>query len=345
MQANWKKILVALGCDLTNPEITKEQPCPLHPHGEHTLVIRDNPCTGSLEFHCNYPRCSFSGDAISLTARTKHITLEKAVNLFREDGELHHTIAGEFSDEQLNEYIQNRDSQARISAYINTCRQALRQSDRGYQAQDKLAIQGVLHPATLNVPTGLGLLVQDDLPPALREFEKLKYKKGCYVVYPYTYNGQITQIRIQNLDNMTVDKATFGITGHALGIFLEENIAPTTEEIYITKSELSALSVVRTMADVSDHRFPVICTAGFPLPYRYHNVKRVFLLSTEEAPLDLKTALEYFAAEELVAGASDVKVYTLPLRTPIKQLRAQQLKMYTEATHRFSLHSWLIREF
>jgi len=331
MQVHYTTFLTSLGCTVDEPDMSKLQPCPLHPRLEHTLRIREDPVTGHPHFCCIRSRCGFSGDILSLVAKVKGLPFTDAAELFRPGNELHSTLVEpEIADVWVDSCIDESMSQAHLKEYLNRCQQALRQIDRGSVARSLLADHGALHRSDKSlqgVPQSVGVLLSDDVPEPLREFERAYYRKDCHVIYKYTYNGRVVSIRVQNLSSENPnDNKTILFTDTEAGVFMEENLDPEGKQILLTPDELTACALYTKHRQLSSIALPIASVRCLPLPFRYHRVAEVVLLNTKDNPLSLDKALQFFTANEVIEGSQKVKLKICDIATPISRLTAAQIK-------------------
>lgn len=312
MQVKWADFLSKLGCTITNPTPDIAQPCPLHPALGTTLrVTRDacDPNQGAWHFACNDSHCNFHGDAVMLLAQVRKISLDEAFALFLPQQEFANTLVEDFTGTQLDEYRNSRSNQLRISNYLLQSQNAIRTELKGTQLRNKLADHGALQysSSTLNdVPKTLGLLIGENLPPVLRDLKA--YAKAHCALYPYTYNGQVMHIRVQNFDEESLPSHTHTLVRKDVGIFMENNIGETTKELFIATSELTCCNLYRRYSEYSTQTPPLVALAGFPLPYRFRNVERITLLPCKEHRLSLTFALGLFSAPTVVEGCPNKQI-------------------------------------
>lgn len=312
-------------------------------HGDgHTLSVRDNRETGVTHYECSHPSCRFYGDGISLTAAARKIPVQEAVAMFRYGGALAHVLAEPLTEAEADAYTESKMAQSRIQAYLVSCQQALRRSP------DKARFRmGVGQNSLRTVPQELGLLMRGDaLPPPLREFNKAKYAKANHIVYPYTYNGDITHVRIQDVSS-SFTTATVPIIRSDIGVFMER-FEQVPEVLLVVQDPRSAAIVYGNCMAESSVRAPVICCAGFPLPDSLDAVKALVLLSCTESPLTLPQGLAILAVDGPVSGSAAqprIRVWDTP--RSVERITADDVRKRMRTSHddgSESLELWALRK-
>lgn len=334
MQLHNQNLLEALGCERAGDRWT----CPLHGDGA-TLCVRDDGDGGSV-FDCSHPSCRFYGDAVALAAAAKKILPQDAVALFRAGGPLAHTLKQPLTDAEAAAYYESKAAQSRIQAYLSACQLNLRRTpDR---ARFRM---GVSQNTLRSVPQELGLLIRGDgTPPLFREFNKQKYAKANHVVYPYTYNGEVTHVRVQDVSSAFAT-VTVPVTRPDLGVFMERFEAVPETLIVVTDPRAAALIYGNCTAETSI-KPPVVAAAGFPLPDSLRAVKTLYLLSTADAPISLERALAIFSAECWVSGARrQPHIRVWEVARPAERVMAYDVRKRIQAQDMDSpeLDTWIAR--
>lgn len=334
MQLHNQSLLEALGCKRSGDRWS----CPLHGDGA-TLCTRDDGDGGTV-FDCSHPACRFFGDAVALAAAAKKMLPQDAVSLFRAGGTLAHTLKQPLTDAEASAYYESKAAQSRIQAYLSACQLNLRRTpDR---ARFRM---GVSQNTLRSVPQELGLLVRGDgTPPLFREFNKQKYAKANHVVYPYTYNGEVTHVRVQDVSSAFAT-VTVPVTRPDLGVFMERFDAVPETLVVVTEPRAAALVYGNCMAETSI-KPPVVAAAGFPLPDSLRTVKTLYLLSTADAPISLEQALAIFGAECWISGAShQPRIRMWEAARPAERVTADDVRRRIQAqdTDSPELDAWIVK--
>lgn len=295
MQLHNGKLLQALGCAGAGDNWT----CPLHGDGVPTLRVRENRQSGVVHFDCVHPQCRFYGDAVALVAAAKKVGLGEALALLRPGGALSPCMAEPLLEAEAAAYTEAKSAQARVQAYMSRCQQAMRQTP------EKGRFRTGLSQNTLRmVPPELGLLVKgEDMPPLFRPYNKGRHTKISHVAYPYTYNGDVNFVRLQD-PALPLITETVTVVRDDLGVFMERFDTPPPVLVMAPDPRAAALIYGNCMAE-SSVKPPVIAAAGFPLPESLAGVKTIHILATPDQPLTLPQALQALSANEAVAGAPD----------------------------------------
>jgi len=201
-------------------------------------------------------------------------------------------------------------TQAEVNDYLDRCQKAFRGDTaaaerlrRQLAEEDLIWFPGLSTRWRQDTPRSLGMLVSDDIPPVLKRWwVKGKYKHGEYVVYPYTYGGHLVAFRVQNFNGRARRIDEYVVAREDVGVFLEDNLRPEDDEIYVAASEAAACMLCRLFSSRSSKRLPIIALKELPLPSAYRQLQRLCLISSPEGPLTLRQALEYYAAKSVVEG-------------------------------------------
>lgn len=314
-------------------------PCPLHKGGTPSLCIRENQNTGLTYFDCTNPACRFYGDAIALTAAVKHIPISDAVELFCPGGSMANGLKEPLLDAEAIAYREGRTAQSRIQAYLSQCQQMVRQTP------DKAKLRIGLSLNNLRVlPQELGLLIHGtDIPTPFHEFNKAKYQRTNHIVYPFTYNGEVTHVQVQDTAS-TLTKSTVTIIRSDIGVFMERFDEPPTQLVATFDPRSAALIYGNCTAETSK-KPAVVAIAGFPLPESLNTVTRIDLLSTADHPLTLTDALQTIAVGDYVAGTvtqPEIRVWWSS--KPAEQITAEHVRLRVEPGITSSLNTWALRE-
>jgi len=352
MQIRWIEFLTKLGCTITNPTPEALQPCPLHSGLGNTLRIARDACDpdhGAWRFTCNESHCNFSGDAVMLLAQVRKISLDEAFGLFLPGQELASILEEDFTGSQLDEYRNSKSNQLAISNYLLQTQNAIRKSLKGTKLRNKMAAHGALQygSQTLNdVPKTLGLLIPDDLPPVLRGLKP--HSKAHCALYPYTYNGQVTHVRVQNFDEDSLPSQTIPIVRKDIGLFMENNVSDTTKDLFAATSEMVCCNLYRRWSEYSTRPPPLVGLAGLPLPHRFRNIERLIVLPSKEYKFSLAFALHLFSAPEVVEGHPDKKVpiFVGPEGRPMESIPLHTLEAPTLKPNHVAeaLNTWIIHK-
>lgn len=340
MQLNNHNFLSALGCTLPHPgdNVNAKYNCPLHASAADTLRVHANSYTGNTFFECMDPTCRFYGDAVSLLSAVKRLTITEAVAQFRPGGAYAHLLTEPLLDNEAAAYTEGRTTQSRIQAYVSQCQQACRQTP------NKLQLRAGLSQSNLRVlPPEIGLLVRgDEIPRPFQEFNKTKYQRTNHIVYPFTYNGEVTHIRVEDTAS-TLTTATITITRDDIGVYMER-FDDMPRSVIATFDPHTASLLYGTYTAESSQRPPIIAIAGFPLPERFASLDILYLLSTQAQPLTLLNALQTLAVQNYVSGAvapPQIKVWEC---RDAAQITAEQLRhRLCNAEGGFALDAWLLR--
>lgn len=271
--------------------------CPLHGDGAQTLRVTENPQTGVVYFDCVHSQCRFHGDAVSLVAAARKVSITEALAMLRPGGCLSQCLTEPLLEAEAAAYTESKSAQARVQAYLSKCQQALRQTPERGRFRTGLS-QNTLRL----VPAEVGLLVRgDDMPPVFRDYGRGRHQKANYVAYPYTYNGDVMFTRLQDPAAPLITE-TVTVVRDDIGVFMERFDTVPDTVVVAPDPKAAAIIYGNCMAEAA-LKPPVIAIAGFPLPESLSGVKTVHLMSTPETPLTLTQALQALSAPEAVAGA------------------------------------------
>lgn len=300
----------ALLCSLTSnvaktgPSV--KYPCPIHLGASETLLTLVNGDTGDTTFECQDPACRFHGDAISLVAASRKITIQEAVALFRPGAELAGTLETPLTDQEAAAYTEGHATQRAMKAYLSQCQQSLRKTPQ----QAKL--RAGLSRTNLNtLPAELGLLVRgQDIPLGFRPFNKTT--KTNPLVYPFTFNDDVMSIRVQDGDSKTADADTVTVVRSDLGVFMERFPQGVPPALLMTLDPRDAAIMYGNYTAVTAVKPPIISASGFPLPSSLRACKFLVLAIDQKANPSLQRFLELYSAKEYIEG--DDQKTTLVIR-------------------------------
>lgn len=343
MQINWQSLLNALGSTITDVSPGVKHPCPLHPGSEPTLDVNVDTENGIPAFRCYHPGCCFNGDAVALVAAVRKLDISSALELLG-SGELAHCLTEPLTTAWTDAYLGNINAELRTTSYITLCQQALRQMPD----LTRLRI-GMLRGSSQFLPPEIGLMCQGDLPRAFREFSRPKYQRGEYVVYPYSLDGQLTHVRVQNLEDKNSPSIPISITNTELGVYPASNLEGDYTDLFITLNPRIATVLHTEFAVESDRRPPIVAAAGFPLPEAAGRMTGIYILNLGDVPLTLGVALKMLAAPTVAVNCPTgpkVFVCSLPSMTAesITSETLQKQLLSTTLWNKLTLPSWVVKE-
>jgi len=150
------------------------------------------------------------------------------------------------------------------------------------------------------------------VPYALREFNKAKYKRSDHCLYPYTYNGTITHVKVQDTD-IAVGYYDAIVTRDDVGVFMERRHDTTRQPTLLALTDPRAAAILYgNFTAHSSLQPPVVAFAGLPLPESFAPLGTILLLSTADAPITVKHGLQLLSAPDAVAGwgwKHDVRIW------------------------------------
>jgi len=331
MNTENRQLLSSLVSNVPDSGPVVKCPCPLHSDGAQTLAVHENLETGVSHFECTHPACRFYGDAISLVAAAKHCSIGEAVNMFRPGGALASTLRKPLLEAEAAAYTESHMAQSRIQAYMVQCQQALRQTPQSIRLR-----AGLTRNNLRLLPQELGTLVRgDDIPVPFRQFNKAKYRTGCYLVYPYTYNGEVTHARVQEGDQQTACTTNVTLTRQDLGVYMERFEGPIPQRLVVTYDPRSASILYGNCMAETSQKPPIVAIAGFPLPETYREVTHLYLFVPPDCPLSLTDAVHAFAAPAYVEDAPKQPKLCLWRSTiQAEQMTAERLRTGTSPTNK-----------
>lgn len=355
MQADYLKVLEALGCPVDARETTKLR-CPMHPGTGRTLRVENEPTRDTLQFKCIAPSCGFSGDIIALTAAARKISYNDAAEEFRRNGSLRHTVADpENADVWLGLCLEDKSRSLAIREYIRKCRVELI-SDEGAATRSLMGQAGAMKRPAMSLrslPPEIGMYLPDNVPAPLKALNKPAYRKGNYVIFPYWDDNTLSRIRMRNFADISVrEYVDIVLDPDRGGICMGSNIAPGAGMVTVVPDELEACRIYVKAAQISSKPSNVIAARKFPLPDTCRNIREIKILSTSENLLTLERAIEYLnSAEEAVSGRKNVRVYVNTVRMRTRDILPERLRPMlfsphkdTNAHREVSLARWIARD-
>lgn len=265
--------------------------CPVHGGQSYTLSVIEG--AGNLTyFACAAARCRFKGDAISLIAHTYKCDIPSALRMLLPGGKLQACATVPPTSAEISAYISRSDNQLYVQAYLTQCRTALRQTP------DKVRLRtGISHSNLSLLPPELGLVLPNtDAPPVIRR--AIKNTGG--LIYPFTYNGDVTALLVQD-PSTSNSGVTIPIIRDDAGAFMEQAI-PTKDIQIIAPTPRIAALLYGNYTVIDAQTAPIIATLGYPLPPTYRRTRRLILLSTVDQTLSLADMLKAFGSASAIAG-------------------------------------------
>jgi len=278
----------------------KRYTCPLHQDSDCSLTIYDGTDT---VFKCVHPACGFMGDAVSLVALSRKITFRAAIDLFRPGGEFSDCVRGPLRTEDIDSYIENAGSQAELKTYLARCRRALKQSPEKARIRPGMSVTSakLLHPC-------VGLFLESDVPKPLAEFTKPKYRGACFILYPYTKDGDVTRIDVVDSNN-PVFRRTVVVTHPSLGVFGEELLDLRVRTIMVADRPEAACAMYSTWMQTRATKPAIVSFHGYPLPESFSDTKSIAVVSTVDSDASDEYLVRMMSAPEIVRGKNpSVKV-------------------------------------
>lgn len=311
MQVKWNEFLKALGAPVIGDSPESRQCCPLHSGTAPTLDLRKSHVTDGWQFVCADSKCGFCGDAVALVSRTKGISTSAAIDLFRKDKPLSHTLLNDMGEYQLDAYLEDHSSQVRVASYLNAASQAIRHPENA-DIRRKLSDLGASQDGESglsSLPKSLAVVIQGDVPPVFREFATCKaYRRGSFVLYPHTFDGAVTHVTVQDVSGSNLRTRTVSVTRDDIGVFMEDNIKPGQDSVFVTTSELVACILYKKFRAASSSLPPIVATRNFPLPPSLSSLRRITILSLPDEPLTLESALRFYTVDPVDGVNDDIKL-------------------------------------
>ena len=230
------------------------------------------------------------------------------------------------------------DNINKIESYLQKCSEHLCQSMAGKYTLDRLSLQHWTHPDISYIPSDVGMVLQDEVPELLSELRKKQYKEA--LICKYTNNNELTGIKIINPD---MSSGPYIELSDKKGSFLESHITdPNT--LIIVPDELSALSIYTRSKTRSPQALPVILPNALPLSNRFNNVTDIYLITSENRPLNLTTALQYLGSPIITdVPVGRLNAHVIELKQDINHYETNAL---FNLTHKQSpiLSSWIVNQ-
>lgn len=274
----------------------------------------------STLFRCSNPSCKFKGDAVSLVSLVRGIPVRDALALFGEDGELHDCVPVPITSQEMEAYLANMESQATLRAYLSKCSQALR------RAPEKSGLRAGLARSNLRMMhPDIGLFCTDepdDVPRCLREFLKPKYRSRSLVLYPCSFNGDISRIEVTDgLD--PAFRHTIVVTHPDTGVFGEDAGEVNDRLLAVERPDVAA-KLFATYSSCSTRVPPIIAFRGYPLPETLRNVYNIYFLSFTDAPISERILLQTLSVPELKTGKPPT-MRVVSFKNPVDQITFRDL--------------------
>jgi len=283
--------------------------CPLHQDAnpDGSLVVTQNPDTYDVKFACTDSRCGFRGDPVAFVSVARKISVQAAMELFRPGGEFAHTLPEPLRSSDIEAYLHDSGAQASIKAFLSVGEHALR------IAPEKAGIRpGLSATHSKVVPSGPALFVPPSdgtVPNCLVEFSKPKYKGRQIMLYPYTYDGNVSAIDVLDASNpffserVQVTRSDIGVFGE----YLYSNRGPSFQgkTVYVCKTPLAATrfrcAYLQSSMGIED--IPAVSIAGLPLPDSFADLHTVVLVSFPDAAFTADDALQMLASDPFISGS------------------------------------------
>ncbi|MFC1453612.1 hypothetical protein ACFLQL_00340 [Verrucomicrobiota bacterium] len=337
----WNKLLTALGCQLTSYNINELHSCPFHPNSEKTLTIHTNPFTNELQFSCK--KCNFSGDFLTLVSRLHNISILAAFNLFTVGNSLYHTLINELNSFQIEEYLNLRKNQVLINDYLLRCYEYLTTNPEGKQLCLYLINHQWLLSGSINqLPKEIGYVVTTEIPRVLTNLTDVEYKQAHHLIFKHTFNNIVSKLATIKLGDIN-KYTTIPLSATDDGIFLEANLTEDTKQIFVAQDELTALTIHTKLKAWGSNNYPIITMASPHLPAYCNKLEKIILLTTNQKPLTLATALSYFTTKNIIDNNNTTpSIYVTKINQPINKLPINT--MFQIITNKQPLIIWLAKE-
>lgn len=292
--------------------------CPLHADNDNSLSTIESQDT---IFKCDNPVCKFRGDAVSLVALARGISIRDALALFSPGNELADCLYEPLKVEEINAYLDNANTQSIVKTFLARCSQALRLNPEKAKIKvgmSRTSLRG-LHP-------DMGLFVNHDVPKCLAEFTKNKYKKSQLILYPYTKNGEVTKIDVVDMTN-PLFRCTVVVTHPNIGVFGEDAVEHNKQLIVSELPEVTA-ALYATYALMSTRNPPIAAFQGYPLPETFKDITSLNIISTLDNPVSTEYLLRTITAPEIKIGKTPaIRVAQLQTRTAsLSQVDLEQIQ-------------------
>ncbi len=310
MQVQWYSFLQQLGAQCSD-DISAYHGCPLHPdHREPTLRVYAHPATRCYHFRCIHSKCQFNGDAVQLLARVKGLSIEDAAYAFTK-APYADCLEDNLLENQIQDYLDDYTGQAQLRAYLERCN-AMVFGGKGVGIRKRIALAGVTdRPKWL--PKGLCAVDPVDPPKSLAVLGKPSFRKGQFLLFPYSFEGQITQVIVQQIDitGELGQPQPHELNPCGLGVFPEDHLETEEDYLLICESTMLACKLTKLWCNGRNAVPPIITPLDFPLP-RECSGKSLHLMDTVDHPLSLEYALRAYTAKEVVLGQNKRGINVVP---------------------------------
>jgi hypothetical protein len=329
MRIYFDKFLDILGCDVQGgQEDTHQCPLCLNKSSLHVLDFSDG-----FRFYCK--NCEYSGDPVQLLARLKNTTIQHALQMFGPGKEFNAALMSSDSEAQQKEYLNECKSQEDIKKYAARCRDKLIGPD-GINARSKLSKEGLIQG---QIPDNAGLVVgEKPFPLPLVGFRARKYTKSDHLIYFYKQAGRFTGVCTRDIDNQDAYNKIFFEPG---GVYCPYDLKAPPKVLFATKNEVVTTAIASLSRHYSTLELPIVTLDELPLPHKFRNVSRVYIITNSESELTVRDAFKILSCEFPVRSKySDVEFRVVSLRkvVPAPDELSQAAKVSTK------LQSWLASE-
>jgi len=292
-------------------------------------------------FECTHQACRFSGDGIALACAVLKVGPQDVLTMLRPGGRLAHVMDEPIKPYEAEEYIECRVMQDEVKAYLATCRRALR------SAPEKCGIRSGLSRNSLRlVPKETCMLVDVGTAPAVfRKFSRPKYAKSSYVGYPFTYNGDVMNVKVQDVSCADAFE-TVVVARSDVGVFMEGFDQVPKSLLCVFDPRDAAIIYGNCMAETT-LKPPVVGIAGFPLPGSFSGVNHIYVLATSKKPLPLEQCFMLLEREEIVDGATrqpSIKVWSTTCEAEDVTAEMVRKKLENIQSYAVKLDLWTIME-
>jgi len=313
MQVQWQKLLNQLGVKVIND--AEYQICPLHStFKEPTLEVYHHPVAGWYHFRCIHSKCQFDGDAVQLIAKLRDLPIEDALREFTR-APLSDCLKDNLLDTEIQDYLDLAHGQAEVLTYVDKCGRDLHNGNDGSVLRHWVLNLGL---KTEYLPTSLGRVSSIDPPRCLAIFAKMSFRKGQFLLFPYFFEGQLTELAAQQVDQTGVvgERHSVKLNNSGLGVFPAENLQSEDGRMIICESPLLAAQLIKNWKFKSNTLAPIVNIPRFPLP-RECGDKQLILADTLEYPLSLHFGLGAYTCPNLVRDRGPVNITVTTIRRPL----------------------------
>ena len=298
MNVSAEKLMRLLGSRMVVSGQAPRWGCPLHPDQDGCMTASSGP---RVVFTCSSPSCRFMGDAAALVSMARGVSLEEAVAMLSEGGELAECMEEPLSGDDVASYLDAASSQAVVKAFLSKCSMALRDAPErsGVRAGMSRASLRMLHPEM-----GLFVDLGQEVPKCLREFTKPKYRGSSLVLYPYRFNGDVTRIDVVDANDPSF-RHTAVVLHPTLGVF-GETCACLSGRVVAVERPDDAARLYAEFCVGSTKPPPVVAYQGYPLPEAFRYVNTIDILSAKGSEASMGFLLRAICAPEIRAGVAPV---------------------------------------